>query len=211
MFQRLQNANIKLNPSICKSAHTQVHNLGNILSKQGIQPDSAKITAVKEYPVSKTAKDLRSFLGLGGYYRKSIQGYAKISSPLCQLSSKDVPFKWTDACQVAFGKLKMALTTAPFLVIPDFNSHFQLHTDASDTAVRTDSSQRRDGQEVVVAYAGRQLNAAERNYMVSEKECLALVYAVKHSQRYLYGAKFLAFSDHKALSWLFSLKDTTGD
>ena len=208
MFQRLQNANIKLNPSICKFAHTQVHNLGNILSKQGIQPDSAKITTVKEYPVFKTTKDVCSFLGLGGYYRKFIQGCAKISSPLCQLSSKDVPFKWTDACQVAFGKLKMALTTPPFLVIPDFNSHFQIHT---DTAVGTDSSQRRDGREVVVAYAGRQLNATERNYMVSEKECLALVYAVKHSQQYLYGAKFLAFSDHKALSWLFSLKDTTGD
>ena len=145
-------------------------------------------------------------MGLTHYYRKFIKGCAQIASPLHELTKKGTKFVWTDACQDAFYTLKKALTEAPILVYPDFNLPFLLATDASNDAIGMVLGQKQNGREVVISYAGRKLNPAERNYSVTEREALAVVDGVRHFQTYLYGGQFTVLTDHNAVRWLMNIK-----
>lgn len=123
---------------------------------------------------------------------------------------KGTKFVWTDACQDAFDILKKALTEAPILAYPDFNFPFLLATDASNDAIGMVLGQKQNGREVVISYAGRKLNPAERNYSVTEREALAVVDGVRHFQTYLYGGQFTVLTDHNAVRWLMNSKEPTG-
>lgn len=136
-----------------------------MITSEGLQPDPAKVKVVQEYPIPKSVKDVRAFMGLTNYYRKFIKGFAQIASPLHDLTKKGTKFTWTDACQTAFYTLKKALTEAPILAYPDFAHPFILATDASNDALGMVLGQKQN----VIAYAGRKLNPAERNYTVSRK------------------------------------------
>jgi len=128
-----------------------------------------------------------------------------------QLLRKGVPYEWTDQQQKAFELLKRLLTTAPILRYPDFDRPFILHTDASTTGLGAVLAQKDDeGLEYVIAYASRSLNKAERNYSVTELECLAAVWAVKTFRVYLYGTEFNLVTDHTALKWLLNLSEPQG-
>ena len=154
VFQRLAEAGLKLRPDKCHFARHNVHYLGHVIDKTGISPDAAKIKAVSEYPTPTNLKDLRAFLGLSGYYRRFIKKYAHVAMPLYSLTKKDISLKWTSKCQVAFQKLKTALTTPPVLAYPDYAKPFKVYTDASSFAVGGVLAQDIDKMERVICYVG---------------------------------------------------------
>lgn len=119
-------------------------------------------------------------------------------------------FTWTDECQTAFDTLKTALTQAPILAYPDFTVPFHLYVDASDDALGMVLGQIQNDREVVISYAGRKLLAAERNYTVTEREALAVVAGIKYFQPYVYGRKFIVYTDHNAVRWLMNIREPTG-
>ena len=122
---------------------------------------------------------LKSFLGLANYYRRFIKGFSEIASPLNGLTKKDVKFFWSESCAVAFDRLKRALISAPVLAFPNFDEQFLLYVDASSTGIGFALAQVENGKKVVIAYNGRGLNQAERNYTTTEREALALVEGIK--------------------------------
>src|SRR5436190_18592636 len=141
----------------------------------------------------------RAIIGLAGYYRKFIEDFSKIAKPLTKLTKKTEKFEWTSEQQNAFDILKEKLTTAPVLKYPDFTQEFIVTTDASDYAIGAVLSQGTVGQDRPIAYASRVLSRAEQNYSTTEKELLAIVWAVKHFRPYVYGTKFKIVTDHKPL------------
>lgn len=169
VFERLRLANLKLKPSKCKFACPQVTYLGHVVSPEGIAPDADKISTVKEFPRPHNIKTVRSFLGLANYYRRFIKDFSKTAAPLNKLLRKDQKFVWTDTCEQAFETLKAALVCAPILALPDFKETFQLFTDASNEGIGATLGKIQDGKEVAIAYAGRDFNAAERNYSTTKR------------------------------------------
>ena len=108
LAERLRKANLHLQPDKCEFLRPEVEYLGHIIDKNGVRPDPRKITAVKNFPVPKTQKNIKQFLGLAGYYRRFLDGFSKIASPLNQLLKKDIPFNWTEKQQAAFDKIGRA-------------------------------------------------------------------------------------------------------
>ena len=148
-------------------------------------------------------KELREALGLFSYYRKFVKDFSKIAKPLLTLLKKDEPFLWTNKQQQAFDYLKKRLMEAPILQYPDFNKPFVLYTDASGTGLGAVLSQIDDEKrERVIAYTSRSLNKAECNYGITDQECLAVVWAVKHFEQYLGLLPFKVITDHSALKFL---------
>lgn len=155
--------------------------------------------------------ELRSFLGLVSYYRKYIKDFAKIAKCLHALTSKHGKWEWTSECDKAFQCLKGKLVTAPILGYPDLNGGmFVLDTDATNDSIGAVLSQIQDGKETVIAYASRTLSSAEKNFCVTQKEMLALVYFVKHFKQYLLGREFLLRIDHGSLVSLHKFKEPDG-
>jgi transposase InsO family protein len=178
-----------------------------VITESGVRPDPAKIRALENFQTPATAKQLKSFLGMAGYYRKFIQNFSRIASPLHTLLKKDAKFEWNEAQEHAFQKLKSKLTTQPILQYPDFTKEFIVTTDASNGGLGAVLSQGEVGKDLPVAYASRSLNKAETHYSTSEKELLAIVWALKYFRPYLYGRKFKIVTDHKPLIWLMNVKD----
>ena len=207
IFTRLKEYNLKLKPSKCEFLRKEVIYLGHKISETGAQPDESKLDAVRSFPRPKTARDIKSFLGLAGYYRRFIQDFSKKALPLTSLLKKDASFQWTDQQEQAFGILKDCLTEQPILQFPDFERPFNVTTDASNFAIGAVLSQGDYPKDLPVAYASRCLNSAEINYSVIEKELLAIVWAVRHFRPYLYGRRFRIVTDHQPLTWLFNIKD----
>ena len=207
ILDTLRKYNLKLQPEKCAFLRKEVGFLGHIITPEGIKPDPEKTRAVKEFPIPTKLKELQAFLGLAGYYRRFIPGYSKIAKPLSSITSSKVEFIWTAEQQNAFDTLKEALTSAPLLIYPDFTMEFVVTTDASDVAIGAILSQGKIGEDKPIAYASRVLNKAERNYSTTEKELLAIVWAVKHFRPYVYGTPFKVITDHKALTWLFRVQD----
>ncbi|XP_027915650.1 uncharacterized protein LOC114175090 [Vigna unguiculata] len=109
----------------------EVQFLGHVISAQGIAVDPTKIEAVVKWETPQTVTEVRSLLGLVGYYRRFVEGFSKMVSPLTQLTRKNQPFSWTDECEVCFEDMKRRLTTAPILAIPDTTKTFEVYCDAS--------------------------------------------------------------------------------
>lgn len=207
VFGQLRKYNIKIEPDKCEFLKLELTYLGHVVTAQGVKPDQKKIQAVTDFPLPKSPKDIKSFLGLAGYYRKFIDKFSAIARPLTELLKKDTEWKWTDTEQVSFELLKQKLTQVPVLQYPDFTQPFILTTDASGYAIGAILSQGKLGQDRPVAYASRILNKAEINYSTVEKELLAIVWACKHFRPYLLGRKFQVITDHKGLVWIFNVKD----
>ena len=210
VFERFREANLKLKPSKSHFARTSVNFLGFVVSSSGILPDPDKLEAVKSFPTPASVKEVRSFLGLCNYYRRFVENFAKIASPLNRLTRKNVPFVWDPDCETAFQDLKCRLCAPPILSYPDFTQPFHLHTDASQFALGCVLGQKIKGKEHVIAYGGRELNIAETRCSTTEREALAVVDGIKRYQPYLTGQKFYVHTDHGSLSWLMKVKDPTG-
>ena len=207
VFQKLREYNLKVEPDKCEFLKEELNYLGHVVTSEGVRPDENKIKAVVEFPTPKTQKDIKSFLGLAGYYRKFIADFSAIARPLTNLLKKENEWNWTEQEQASFDLLKFKLTNTPLLQYPDFSKPFILTTDASGYAIGAILSQGKLGQDKPVAYASRTLNKAELNYATVEKELLAIVWACKHFRPYLLGRKFQIITDHKGLTWIFNVKD----
>lgn len=209
LAERLRNANLRLQPDKCEFLRKEVSYLGHTISEQGIKPDPNKISAVKNFPRPKNAKNIKQFLGLAGYYRRFLPKFSNTVKPLTALLQKDQVFKWQEPQENAFVTLRDQLCEEPILQHPDFTRPFVLTTDASGYAIGGILSQGELGKDKPIAYASRLLNKAEQNYSTIEKESLAIVYCTNHFRPYLYGNRFTIVTDHKPLEWLHSVKDPT--
>ena len=182
---KLREAGLKLKPKKCNFLQKEIQFFGHIVSKAGVRTDPDKVRAVENMKTPSTVTQVRSFLGLSSYYRKFIKDYSKLAKPLFDLTKKDKKFVWDEACNKAFQELKTKLTTAPILAYPRAEgSEFVLDTDASAYAIGAVLSQVQDGKERVIAYGSRSLDKPERNYCVTRREMLAVVYFTKYFKHY---------------------------
>ncbi|KAM2246078.1 hypothetical protein ACFXTI_006934 [Malus domestica] len=159
--------------------------LGHIVSERGIEVDKSKIDLIRYLPSPTSVREIRSFLGHAGFYRRFIKDFSKISNPLCRLLQKDVAFDFNEECEKAFNHLKELLTSAPIIVPPDWSFPFELMCDASDYALGAVLGQRKEKRPHVIYYASRTLNDAQLNYSTTEKELLAVVFALDKFRSYL--------------------------
>jgi ribonuclease HI len=178
----------------------QVAFLGHVVSKGGISVDPSKVQDVLSWKAPMSVSDIRSFLGLAGYYQRFIEGFLKISKPMTELLERDKQFKWTPACESTFQELKKQLMTAPVLVMPDMEKPFSIYCDASGQGLGCVLMQ--DG--CVVAYASRQLRKHEVNYLIHDLELAAVVHALKIWRHYLMGKRCELYTDHKSLKYIFT-------
>uniref|UniRef100_A0A3P9MEE5 Gypsy retrotransposon integrase-like protein 1 n=1 Tax=Oryzias latipes TaxID=8090 RepID=A0A3P9MEE5_ORYLA len=214
VFERLRHHGLKLRLDKCKLLQQEVKFLGHIVDKQGVKPDPEKLSAVQDWPPPTTIKQVRSFLGLAGYYRRFVSNFARIARPLNQLltgipannKSGTGRVQWTTDCQKAFETLKTALTEAPVLAYADYSLPFLVYTDASYQGLGAVLAQVQDGRERVIAYASRSLHPSERNdanYSSFKLELLALKWAVTEKFKdYLTGVKFTVFTDNNPVAHL---------
>ncbi|KAG5549470.1 hypothetical protein RHGRI_014717 [Rhododendron griersonianum] len=207
VLQRCEEKHLVLNWEKCHFMVTQGIVLGHIVSSKGIEVDKAKIDLIRKLPTPKSVRDVRSFLGHAGFYRRFIKNFSAISRPLCQLLAKDARFVWSDKCEEAFQELKRSLTTPPIVQSPDWSLPFELMCDASDYAVGAVLGQRRGKDPFVVYYASKTLNEAQMNYTTTEKELLAVVFALDKFRSYLVGSQITVFTDHAALKYLMTKQD----
>ena len=205
VFDRLSEANLSLRGSKCHIAMSKVSYLGHVFSSVGMSPDPQKVSAVSNWETPTSVEEVRKFIGLASYYCRYIQGFSDIAKPLHNLTQKQTQFTWSDECSTAFNTLKNKLIQAPVLAYPQFDLTspvFILQTDASSVGVGAILEQ--GGS--VIAYASRALNQAEQQYSVIQKECLAIVFALKQFRHYLLGRSFELLTDHAPLQWLSSQK-----
>ena len=206
VFERLRHANLKLGADKCTFAAKEVNYLGHRVTEEGLLSDSSLLAAIREIPPPKTPTKVRSFLGLAGYYRRYVKGFAAIAAPLHALTRKEAVFHWSEDCQAAFDRLKTLLTTSPITAFPDFTQAFCLYTDASTAGLGAILAQVRDGKERIICCASRALNQAEKSYPATKLECLAIVWAVAKFRPYLMTMPFEVFTDHYALQWLKTMR-----
>jgi hypothetical protein len=211
VFTKISQANLKMNFDKCEFIKRQVSFLGHLVGKNGIKPDPSNVEKVQNYPTPESIKDVRGFLGLAGYYRKFIPNFAEVAEPLHKLLRKGVKFQWNTEAQTCFELLKTYLISEPILIRPNFDEKFILHTDASDFGIGAVLSQiGRDGREHAIAYLSCSLSKPEHAYSTTEREALAIVWAVKKLQKYLWGPEFEIVTDHQALKWLLNQPDPVG-
>ena len=186
--------------SKCEFWLKKVAFLGHIISKEGVSVDPSKVETVSNWQEPRSVTEIRSFLGLAGYYRRFIKDFSKIAKPLTQLTKKGVRYSWSEECEQSFKTLKEALTTAPVLALPSGRGGYEVYCDASGNGLGCVLMQRGH----VIAYASRQLKTHEKNYPTHDLEFAAVVFALKIWRHYLYGEQFEVFTDHKSLSYIFT-------
>lgn len=204
VFQKLRHYNLKVQLDKTEFCSKNVEFLGHVVTPEGVKPNPSKLKAVEQYPLPQTTKQIKSFLGLIGYYRRFINNFAKVVAPITKCLKKGAKINVNDSEYIAaFNLCKDLLTNAPILAYPDFTKPFKLTTDASNVALGSVLSQ---GNRPVAFYS-RTLNSAEKNYSTIEKELLAIVESTKHFRPYLYGRHFVVETDHNPIVWLDNIKE----
>ena len=210
VLNRFRKANLKVRPSKCQLFRTKCNFLGHVIQKDGISCDPDKISAVNNLPPPSNLSELKSLLGLVGYYRKFIPDFATIAYPLTKLTQKNVQFCWDMECDNALKSLQGKLTNAPILSFPTEDDMLILDTDASLTGIGAVLSQVQNGTEHVLCYASKTLSKQQQRYCTTYRELLAVVTFVKHFRHYLWGRNFLLRTDHASLLWLKNFKNPEG-
>ena len=208
VLTRIRKANMTIRPTKCHLGLEEIEFLGHVVGKCSIKPVPEKTRKILEATEPVTKKELRSFLGLAGYYRQFIPDFAAVAVPLTDLTRKGSPNRlpWRQIHQIAFNTLKRKLSSDPILKLPDFSRTFHLRTDASDVGIGAVLLQEYDGEFFPIEYASRKLLPRERNYAVIERECLAVVWAVKKFASYLHGQPFVIETDHEPLAYISKVK-----
>ena len=199
---RLLQAGFTLRGSKCAFGRSTITHLGFQYSPSGVTPSAGRTETVANWPVPKSTKELRSFLGLANFYRRFIHNFAEIAAPLTELTSSKLTFSWTERRQQAFDTLRKALISPPVLDYPTQNDQFVLTTDASDNGIGAILSTK---QGTVVEYASRVLNSAEKKYTTTRRERMSC-HCLGKFCHFLLGAPFILETDHKPLMWLESAK-----
>ena len=207
-LKRCTEINLILNWEKCHFMVTEGIVLGHKINGKGIQVDQAKIEVIEKLPPPVNVKGVRSFLGHAGFYRRFIKDFSKIVKPLCNLLIKETEFKFDFDCLNAFTLIKNKLVTAPVIIAPDRDAHFELMCDASDYAVGAVLGQRREKFFHAIYYASKVLNENQVNYATTEKELLAVIFALEKFRSYLIGSKVVVFTDHATLKYLLTKGDS---
>ncbi|CAM4672634.1 unnamed protein product [Lepidochelys kempii] len=211
VLERIREAGLTVKAKKCQIGLNRVTYLGHQVGQGTISPLQAKVDAIQKWPVPKSKKQVQSFLGLAGYYRRFVPHYSQIAAPLTDLTKKKQPnaVQWTGKCQKAFNKLKATLMSDPVLRAPDFDKPFLVTTDASERGVGAVLMQKGPDQEFhPVVFLSKKLSERESNWSVTEKECYAIVYALEKLRPYVWGRRFHLQTDHAALKWLHTVKET---
>ncbi|GBG73549.1 hypothetical protein CBR_g16892 [Chara braunii] len=207
VLQSLRDSQYKINREKSSFGVPSVIYLGHVISGDGLAPEAAKIAAIQEWPQPQTVRDVRSFMGLASYYRKFVRNFSAVVAPLTNLTKKDTPFLWSLHCQLAFTRLKKALTHAPVLKSPDPTLPFILTTDASQYGIGA-VLQQDDGNGLrPVEFMSKKIKTQKLQDSTYEKELYALVCALKHWKHFLLGRHFKIFSDHSTLQWMKSQRE----
>jgi hypothetical protein len=180
---KLRNANLSLKLSKCKFGFNEVPFLGHIIGKDGLKMDPAKVKAIQTIAQPKTKTNVRSFLGLAGYYKHFIRDFALMARPISNLTRNEFPDKnipWSEECEASFQKLKAAMSSYPVLQFPYFDDPFILETDASKTRIAGILMQERKNGKVVISYFSRVCSPAESKYPITELEMLGVVNSIRH-------------------------------
>jgi hypothetical protein len=210
IFDRLVAANLLLTAQKCSLFQPEVHFLGHVVGRSGIAADPSKIDAVLNWPPPTNLQEVRSFIGLTGYYRRFIAGYADIARPLHMLTEKGQPFVWNAEQHRAFAELKRRLVSAPILASPRDEGRYVLDTDASLYGLGAVLQQEQDGDLKVIGYGSRLLTKAERNYTTTRRELLAVIFGFKQFRQFLLGRRFLLRVDHSAITYLRQTPEIIG-
>jgi predicted aspartyl protease len=213
VFTRLRNVNMKVKAKKCYFAMKEVKYLGHIITADGIKPNDERVEVIHNMQQPVTLTEVRSFLGVTGYYRKFIKNYAAIAEPLTNLtrhSVASVRAAWGEEHTAAFDKLRLALTEEPILTRPDLSRPFILTTDWQPTSIAGILSQKNDaGLEQVIAYGSKKLSGPEANWSATEGECWAAVYFTKKWRHFLLNGKFTLITDHAALKYIMTATDSS--
>jgi hypothetical protein len=186
--------------SKCEFWLKKVPFLSHVLSGKGISVDPTKVQEVLDWKTPTTVHEVRSFLGLAGYYYRFILDFSKIAKPMTRLLEKDMKFDWTLVCEQAFHTLRTLLTSAPVLAQPNIEKPFDVYCDASGTGLGGVLMQ--EGR--VIVYASCQLRKHEVNYLTHDLELAVVVHALKIWRHYLLGNICNIYTDHKSLKYIFT-------
>ena len=187
----------------CEFWLKEVTFLGHVILAEEILVDPRKVEAVLKWERPTNVTEIRSFLGLAGYYRRFIEGFSTIAAPMTRLTRKETKWEWTSECESSFQELKRRLTTAPVLTLPSGMEGFVIYSDASKKGLGCVLMQH--GR--VIAYASRQLKTHETNYPTHDLELVAVIFALRVQRHYLYGSRVQIFIDHKSLQYLITQKE----
>ncbi|GKD20480.1 reverse transcriptase domain-containing protein, partial [Tanacetum coccineum] len=207
MLKRCEDTNLVLNWEKCHFMVKEGIVLGHKISKSRIEVDKAKVDVIAKLPYPTFVKGVRSFLGHAGFYRRFIQDFSKITQPMTHLLEKETPFIFSKECTEAFNILKKKLTEAPILVAPDWDLPFEIMRDTSDYAVGAVLGKRKTKHFQPIHYASKTMIDAQAHYTTTEKELLAVVYAVEKFRPYLVLLKTIVYTDHSALKYILAKQD----
>jgi hypothetical protein len=200
VLQKLRENQLYAKLSKCEFWLKEVSFLGHIISEGGISVDPSKVESVLSWNTPQNVSDIRSFLGLAGYYRRFIEGFSKIAKPMIELLEKGKTFEWTPRHEASFQELKKRLTTAPILTMPDMERPFSIYSDASGQGLGCVLMQ--DGH--IVAYASRKLRKHEEMFPTHDLELAAVAHALKIWRHYITGKRCEVYLDHKSLKYIFT-------
>ncbi len=204
VFDHMEGVGIKLNLSKCHIGQQEVKFLGHVVSKEGFKPDPGNVEAIVKMEPPTNVKETRRFLGITGFYRKHMDRFSNIAPPLTNLTRKNQPFEWTEACQLAFEEIKTKLVSSPVLVKAIFSRTFVLETDARQQHVAAVLLQYDpNGLPQTIDYFSKKLKPAEVRYSTTDREALAIVLACRQFHHYLLGTKFIIRNDHQPIVSVF--------
>jgi hypothetical protein len=203
VLQRLRDHQLYAKLSKCDFWLREIKFLGHTISQDGVSVDPEKVQEVMDWKPPTTVRQIQSFLGLAGYYRRFIPDFSRIAKPMTELLKKGVKYDWSQKSEDAFHTLRQHLTTAPVLAQPDNTKPFEVYCDASGTGLGCVLMQ--DNR--VIAYASRALRPHEQNYPTHDLELAAVVHALKIWRHYLMGAHCNIYTDHKSLKYIFTQAD----
>jgi hypothetical protein len=195
VLEKLRSKQLYAKFSKCEFWLTEVAFLGHVIYAGGVSVDPGKVNDVLNWMPPTTASEIRSFLGLVGYYRRFIKDFSKIAKPVTKLLEKNKAFEWTTECQASFEELRKRLTSAPVLVLLDLTKKFDIYCNASSQGLGCVLMQ--EGQ--IVCYASHQLRKHDKNYPTHDLKLAAVVHALKIWRDYLIGHRCEIYSDHKSL------------
>ena len=202
IFSRLRKANLMLGHKKCRFVSSSASYLGHSITEKGIVPQEDKVASVKGYPVPKTTKQVKLFLGMCSFFRRFIEGFSRIASPLYELTKQDVKFKWSETCNIAFETLKEKLTTHPILIIPSENKPFHIFSDGSKTAIGYLLAQELNGKLHPIAYGSKRLDKHQSKWTTTCIETFSAVCAVQAYRFYITGNKTIVHTNHSAISYI---------
>ena len=203
VFDRLRAHKLKFKLKKCAFFQESTKYLGFNITKDGIQPDTEKVEAIKNMLPPSNVKEVRSFVGLCSYYRRFIPNFSQIAEPILDLTKKYARFIWTAECQKSFDYIKDSLSVVPLLMYPDTNKPYVLYTDASDTCIGACLSQLDEsGEEKPIYFLSHRLSRTQTRWSTIEKEAFAIHYSLQKLHVYLHGAEFTIKTDHMPLKYL---------